>query len=187
MLKRTASDHDLRSRLSQAQSARKKRKETVRSTQSHRSLPLSGPRTPPRNAPASVITSDVNPAQILELEMWEVAPGRVRDEEKDTIDNFAFSNAYLSQNHSVQICRDVSFQVITVKPGTVHEWQACAKSLRLCSIASGKLQVKIHNQEFPMGPNGMIRIRPGAGCAVMNRLYVDATVHVTVMPSDLYG
>ncbi|KAI1134088.1 hypothetical protein F5Y05DRAFT_422982 [Hypoxylon sp. FL0543] len=193
ILKQTAIDHDMRETVVQTQSTRKKRKEIVRSNNRQRPSPPSGPGTPPKegpgkiNSPAGRSTSTVDAAQILELETWEVAPGRIRDEEKDAIDNFAFSNTYLAQNHAVRISRDVSFQVITIKPGTVHEWQACAKSFRLCSVASGKLQVTIHNQQFPIGPNGMIMIRPGAGCTVMNRLYVDATVHVTVVPSDLYG
>ncbi|KAI1074545.1 hypothetical protein F5B20DRAFT_433501 [Whalleya microplaca] len=130
-------------------------------------------------------TSTVNPAQMLELETWEVAPGRIRDEDSGAIDNFAFSNAYLAQNQAVKISRDIAFQVITIKPGTVHSWEASTDKLRLCSVASGKLQVKIHGQEFLMGPNGMFRIKPRVDCTAMNKLYIDATVHVTVMPGDL--
>lgn len=58
--------------------------------------------------------------------------------------------------------------------------------VRLCSVASGKLQVKMHGQEFSIGSNGMVMIRPGADCTVINKLYMDAVVHVTIVPSDLY-
>ncbi|KAI0104082.1 hypothetical protein F4776DRAFT_668843 [Hypoxylon sp. NC0597] len=209
ILKQTAPDYSTRSTPSRTQAARKQSKKIARSYHVQRPSPppdtsdemerdqssqnsqnSDSSRTSATDglsAPASEIAGDFNPARVLELETWEIAPGRVRDEEKDTIDNIAFSNAYLTQNHAVRISRDVSFQVITIKPGTVYEWQACTRSLRLCSVASGKLQVKMHNQDFLMGPNGMIRIRPGAGCVVMNRLYVDAMVHVTIVPSDLYG
>ncbi|KAI1412511.1 hypothetical protein F5Y13DRAFT_162850 [Hypoxylon sp. FL1857] len=193
MLKRTAPSYTFGSRPSRTQSIPKKRIKIIGSRSEQCPSPPSDARTTPGNAfhqinPAACDnTSDANPVQFLQLETWEIAPGRVRDERSNTIDNFAFSNAYLAQNHTIQISREVSFQVITIKPGTVHEWQACTKTLRLCSVASGKLQVKIYNQEFPMGPNGMIRIRPGIGCTVMNKLYVDAMVHVTIMPSDLYG
>ncbi|KAL7628520.1 hypothetical protein AAE478_000035 [Parahypoxylon ruwenzoriense] len=132
-------------------------------------------------------SSTINPAQMLELETWEVAPGRIHNEESDTTDNFAFSNAYLAQNQAVRIGRDISFQVITIKPGTVYNWEASGNKLRLCSVASGKLQIKMHGQEFPMGPNGMIKIKPGVDCTAMNKLYIDAMVHVTVVPGDLCG
>ncbi|KAI1652632.1 hypothetical protein F4813DRAFT_377461 [Daldinia decipiens] len=132
-------------------------------------------------------TSTMNPAQALELETWEIAPGRIRDEQSEAVDNFAFSNSYLTQNQAVRIGRDISFQVITIKPGTVHFWGSSANKLRLCSVASGKLQISIHGQDFSMGPNGMIRIRPGAECTATNRLYTDATVHVTIVPGDLCG
>lgn len=47
--------------------------------------------------------------------------------------------------------------------------------------------MSIRGQDFLMGPNGMIRIRPGVECTVTNRLYIDATVHVTTVPGDLCG
>ncbi|OTA98720.1 hypothetical protein M426DRAFT_258160 [Hypoxylon sp. CI-4A] len=134
---------------------------------------------------ASEKSSFLDAAQILKVETWEVAPGRIRNEGGDAIDNFAFSNAYLAQNRAVRIGRDVSFQVVTVKPGMIHTWEATPRELRLISIASGKLQVRIHNKEFLIGTNGMVRIRAGVGCTVSNWLYVDAVVHVTVVPSDL--
>ncbi|KAI1390376.1 uncharacterized protein F4822DRAFT_234411 [Hypoxylon trugodes] len=105
-------------------------------------------------------TVAINPAQMLELETWEVAPGRIGDEGSDVTKNFAFSNAYLAQNHAVQIGRDIAFQVVTIKPGTTYSWGSSAKRLRLCSLASGKLQIKMHGKEFTMGPNGMVRIKP---------------------------
>ncbi|KAI8958378.1 hypothetical protein F5Y11DRAFT_336312 [Daldinia sp. FL1419] len=69
----------------------------------------------------------------------------------------------------------------------VHFWGASASKLRVCSVASGKLQVSIHGQDFSMGSDGMIRIRLGVECPVKNKLYIDATVHVTTVPSDLCG
>lgn len=139
--------------------------------------------------PLSPTLSAVSPSQMSELEeleTWEIAPGRIRgDEQSDAIHNFAFSNAYLAQNQVVRIGRDISFQVVTVKPGTIYSWEASNDDVRLCSIASGKLHVRIHGQEFSMGPNGMVRIKPGAGCTVMNMLYIDAMVHVATVPGDL--
>ncbi|KAI0175494.1 hypothetical protein GGR52DRAFT_536907 [Hypoxylon sp. FL1284] len=134
----------------------------------------------------STSANAINPSQMLELEIWEVAPGRIQTRESsETVHSFAFSNAYLTQNQVVRIGRDISFQIVTVKPGTAHTWETSADKVRLCSIASGKLHVRTHDQEFWMGPNGMIRIKPGADCTVMNNLYVDAVVHVAAVPGDL--
>ncbi|KAI1370921.1 hypothetical protein F4677DRAFT_464624 [Hypoxylon crocopeplum] len=176
------------------ESAQKKCKEVINCSSNQLSSPNSNARTSSKHALSGVQTPSpgghaiaANPAHMLQLETWEVAPGRIRDEKSDIIDNFAFSNTYLAQNQVVRISRDISFQVITIKPGTVHSWEASSDTIRLCSIASGKLQVKMHGQEFPMGPNGMIRIKSGVGCTVMNRLYVDAMVHVSVLPGDLCG
>ncbi|KAI1496845.1 hypothetical protein F5X99DRAFT_399090 [Biscogniauxia marginata] len=129
--------------------------------------------------------SILDPAKMLELEMWEVAPGRIRNEGGEITDNIAFSNSYLSQNQAVRISRDVSFQVITIKPGTAHSFEATAGKLRLCSVASGKAKVKIAGQEFDMGPHGLFKVSPGISATAMNMLYIDVTIHVSVMPGDL--
>ncbi|KAI0600338.1 hypothetical protein F4775DRAFT_81221 [Biscogniauxia sp. FL1348] len=131
------------------------------------------------------VGTTLDPAKMLELETWEVAPGRIRNEKGPIIDNIAFSNAYLSQNQAVRISRDISFQVITIKPGTAHTFDALTTKLRLCSVASGKVKVKIAGQEFDMGPNGMFKVTPGVAATAMNMLYIDVTVHVSLMPGDL--
>ncbi len=180
----------------------------------------------------NVQAGTANPAELLELETWEIAPGRVRNEEnpsiesmyslhfqacprfmvipassiyiyiyvcvcvyvclKGNVDNYAntfsdvaFSTAYLSQGHPVMVTRDVAFQVITIKPGTTHTWKDTAHKLRLCSVAAGKVRVKMHGQEFAIGPNGMFKIGPGVDCTATNALYVDATLHINVLPSIL--
>ncbi|KAI1465600.1 uncharacterized protein F4812DRAFT_103859 [Daldinia caldariorum] len=141
----------------------------------------------PPNGINMTSTSTANLAQMLGLEAWEIAPGRISDEQSDSVDNFAFSNSYMAQNQAVRIGHGVSFQVITIKPGTVHYWSASANKIRICSVASGKLQISIHGQEFSIGPNGMVRIRPGVECTAVNKLYMDATVHVTTLPGDVCG
>ncbi|KAI1761894.1 hypothetical protein GGR53DRAFT_449964 [Hypoxylon sp. FL1150] len=136
--------------------------------------------------PSLPSSSAFNPSQMLELETWEIAPGRIRCNEKNgAICNFAFSNAYLSQNQVVQIGRDISFQVITIKPGNNHSWEASPDKIRLCSLASGKLHVRMHGQQFSLGPNGMFKVQTGASCTATNRLYIDAMVHVAVVPGDV--
>ncbi|KAI1638470.1 hypothetical protein F4809DRAFT_600124 [Biscogniauxia mediterranea] len=137
------------------------------------------------NTTSHDVGTTLDPAKMLELETWEVAPGRIRNKKSPIIDNIAFSNAYLSQNQAVRISRDISFQVITIKPGTAHTFDALPTKLRLCSVASGKVKVKIAGQEFDMGPNGMFKVTPGVTATAMNMLYIDVTVHVSIMPGDL--
>lgn len=69
----------------------------------------------------------------------------------------------------------------------MHTWKDTAHKLRLCSVATGKVKVKMHGNEFTIGPNGMFKVGPGVECTAMNMLYVDTTLHVSVLPSTLLG
>lgn len=152
------------------------------------------------NAPApagpSMVGNEV-PADMLEMEDWEVAPGRVRDERSasptsksafpwaqsiltDSSTDVAFSNAYLTSNQAVSVSEDIAFNVIVVKPGGTHRWTEDHDKVRICSLAGGKLSVKLDKTEpFQIGPNGMFKVKPGTACSVENRMYVDAVIHVT--------
>lgn len=69
-----------------------------------------------------------------------------------------------------------------IPSGTVHKFEADASITRLCSLAGGKVRVKVDGEdEFAIGWHGMFRINPGVGCTVFNRAYVDAVLHVTGM------
>ncbi|KAK2060639.1 hypothetical protein LY76DRAFT_634505 [Colletotrichum caudatum] len=137
------------------------------------------------NATATAVTSitgNLLPSNFLEMEEWEVAPGRLRDERSESPTNVAFSNSYLTTNQAVTVSEDISFNVIVIKPGDSHHWPAEADKVRICSLAMGKLRVKLNNAElFQMGPNGMFKLKPGIACTAANRLYVDAVVHVTTV------
>ncbi|KAK2001065.1 hypothetical protein LX36DRAFT_679258 [Colletotrichum falcatum] len=137
------------------------------------------------SAAAPTVTSlmgNLMPSNILEMEDWEVAPGRLRDGRSESPTNVAFSNSYLTTNQTVTVSEDVSFNVIVIKPGDSHHWPAEAGKVRICSLAVGKLRVKLDNTDpFQMGPNGMFKLKPGMSCTVENRLYIDAVVHVTTV------
>ncbi|TQN69332.1 hypothetical protein CSHISOI_06173, partial [Colletotrichum shisoi] len=122
------------------------------------------------------------PSNMLEMEDWEVAPGRLRDEQSESPTNVAFSNSYLTTNQAVTVSEDIFFNVIVIKPGDSYHWPEEADKVRICSIATGKLKVKLDNAEaFLMGFNGMFKLKPGMACTVENRLYVDSVVHVTTV------
>ncbi|RYP62450.1 hypothetical protein DL770_009588 [Monosporascus sp. CRB-9-2] len=128
-----------------------------------------------------------NPAQLLELETWEVAPGRIRSKGDLPAENVAFSTTYLSQQgQAVMVAPNIAFQVVTVRPGTTHMWKKDGTDkLRLCSVASGKVKVKMHGEEFTIGPHGMFKVGPGVECTAINTLYVDAMLHISVLPGNL--
>ncbi|KAI1799586.1 hypothetical protein F4811DRAFT_565439 [Daldinia bambusicola] len=183
--RKTSLELEQSEKLPESSTSKKKKTTTARSLSqsgpSHQQSLISNT----QNNVGMASTSTATSAQMLGLEAWEIAPGRIRDEESDSVDDFAFSNSYMAQTQAVRIGHNVSFQVITIKSGTVHYWGSCSNKVRICSVASGKLQISIHHQEFSIGINGMVRIRPGVACTAVNKLYMDATVHVTTVPDDL--
>lgn len=80
------------------------------------------------------------------------------------------------------VAQDVTFRVEMIKPGSSVRLTADAERLRICSVASGKVRVKVAGQEFAVGPNGVWKVKGGVGCAVENRYYLDAVVHVSSIP-----
>ncbi|CAK7208599.1 hypothetical protein SEUCBS140593_000227 [Sporothrix eucalyptigena] len=117
-------------------------------------------------------------ADALEMEDWEVAPGRVQS---TTNDNIAFSNAYLTSSHMVPINHSMSYRVEVVRPGSTFTFDADARATRTCALASGKLCVTVGDSDFVMGPHGMFLVSPGKTFSVQNRLYIDAYLHITAL------
>ena len=68
-----------------------------------------------------------------------------------------------------------------IRPGGSQQWDAELGKLRICSLAAGKLKVKVGEQYFSIGPNGMFKIGPGMAAVVENWLYVDAVLHIFVV------
>jgi hypothetical protein len=160
------------------------------------------------SADAMVSKGQVISATMLEMEDWEVAPGLIGDNTAPESDcksspraspsalpqpgrltrpaflrrtDVAFSNSYLSANQSVSVADDISFHVATIKPGHGRGWEPEKGKIRVCSLAAGKLQVRVGKQDFIIGTNGMFKIRPGVAARVENRLYLDAVLHVSTI------
>lgn len=91
-----------------------------------------------------------------------------------------FSTTYLSQGQAVAVAAGVAFQVITIKPGTMHTWRDMGYKQRICSVATGKVKVKMDGEETTVGPHGMFVVGPGTECTAMNLLYVDSIIHACV-------
>ncbi|KAF4816161.1 hypothetical protein CGCTS75_v012797 [Colletotrichum tropicale] len=145
------------------------------------SAPASTSSTKP--APAVIVPPNAGqtmPAELLDMEEWEIAPGRVRDDQSQEPTNVAFSNAYLTSNQAVSVSEDIAFNVIVIKPGGSHRWTDEEDEVRICSVAVGKVKVKLDMTDpFQIGPNGMFKLKPGTSCSIENRTYIDAIIHVT--------
>jgi hypothetical protein len=137
--------------------------------------------------------------ETLDMEEWEIAPGRIRSQASDTPDSkltqpetrlmftpvnseadIAMSHAYLGSSRPIQVSNDLSLRIADVRGGTTLRFEAEQDNTRICTIASGKLKVKIDGEpEFIVGPRGMFKIRPGAAATALNTSYFWAAVFIT--------
>ncbi|KAK4152330.1 hypothetical protein C8A00DRAFT_44588 [Chaetomidium leptoderma] len=118
------------------------------------------------------------------MEDWEIAPGRIRETAAaSSSETIAFSKPYLSTAQAVPVCdNDVAFRVDTVLSGNVLQLESDPHKTRLCSVAVGKVRVKIGDEaEFVVGPHGMFKVKAGVACSVRNGLYLDAVLHTVVL------
>ncbi|KAF3765691.1 hypothetical protein M406DRAFT_256592 [Cryphonectria parasitica EP155] len=135
---------------------------------------------------AFISAGQFQPEVPLEMEEWEIAPGRIREEGVERVNNIAFSKSFLESDQSVPISADVTFEVKTIKSGHWLEFEGVATKMRYCSLASGKLYVSIQGQpDFAVGPSGLFKIMPGLKFSVQNRLYINSVLHITSMYSDI--
>jgi glyoxylate utilization-related uncharacterized protein len=74
----------------------------------------------------------------------------------------------------------VHFQVIRVPPGSTAPGPDIPY-LRICSVASGKVQVQVGDKQFSIGAHGMWRIRAHEKCTLVNRRYSEAVIHVSTI------
>jgi hypothetical protein len=102
----------------------------------------------------------------------------------------AFSSSYLAQGRAVPVTDGVTFQMLEIQPGAKLSWPADEARTRLCSVARGIIRVKLlpdnNKEEFPIGPNGMWKVRQGVSCTVANPFYVGAVIHVTTIGEEGY-
>ena len=56
--------------------------------------------------------------------------------------------------------------------------------MRICAVARGIIRVKLSEREFPIGPNGMWKVKEGVACAVVNPYHLGAVVHVIAIGQE---
>lgn len=137
-------------------------------------------------------------SEILSMEPWERAPGRVRSQvstnpeskgflspmqgaKLTTCLDIAFSKPYLASGAEIQVCREASFRVEIIRSGHTYKVEAENNVVRICSVASaGKLSVKMDGEKpLVIGPHGMFTVRPGSACLVDSEIYDDVALHIT--------
>ncbi|ROW06919.1 hypothetical protein VMCG_04137 [Cytospora schulzeri] len=135
---------------------------------------------PTQNQDASLVSVGGSLGSPLIMEPWEKAPGRIRSRNSETMENIAFSKSYLANGHEISVCREAAFRVEIIRSGHSKQLRPQKDTMCLCSIASGKLTVKMDGEDpFTIGTHGMFRILPGSRCLVDNEIYDDVTMHVT--------
>lgn len=83
---------------------------------------------------------------------------------------------------SITIDKNCTFRVDFILPGTTLRLAPESDRLLVCSIATGKVVVKIDNEElFAIGSSGMFRLVPGVGAEVTNSMSMgfNAVLHIT--------
>ncbi|ROW06802.1 hypothetical protein VMCG_04124 [Cytospora schulzeri] len=134
---------------------------------------------------ALISSGQTTPDGLLEMEEWEIAPGRIRETGVMEPNNIAFSKAYLEAQQMVRVSPELSFRVETVKSGRTLDFEADQARTRYCSLASGKLRVTLDGQpEFTIGTHGLFKIKPGVKGRVQNRLYIDSVLHINAVEGD---
>ncbi|KAL2267272.1 hypothetical protein VTJ83DRAFT_4549 [Remersonia thermophila] len=134
------------------------------------------------NMPSALVSKGESAGQedVLEMEQWEMAPGRVREAAEG--DDIAFSKPYLSSARAVPVCEDVGFHVDTIPSGGTLQLLAERDAMRLCSVATGKVRITIGSEPaFDLGPHGMFKVKAGVACTVRNELSMDAVLHMTIL------
>lgn len=89
----------------------------------------------------------------------------------------AFSGSYLASPRPVQLAPDIGLHVIFAHPGSSHRWEVEANKARACTVAAGKVRVKVGETWLTIGLNGAFVIKPGQSCLVENCYYHVATIH----------
>jgi len=83
------------------------------------------------------------------------------------------------------------FQVIQLGPSKKHTLSTSggvgggghgsSKSEMICSVATGRVEVRVEGEKFSIGEHGMWRVRGGEGCVVRNKGDEEAVVHITAL------
>lgn len=90
----------------------------------------------------------------------------------------AFSSDYISTRPTgIKIC-GMNFQALHIQPGASKIFDAEDSYFRLCAVATGKVDVRLGDLKFAIGPNGVWRIKANETCIAKNLGISVATIHI---------
>ncbi len=100
--------------------------------------------------------------------------------------DIAFSSTYLTSRPLGISISGTKFQVLHIASGTEQELPIHTSkenqrtSIKICSVAKGRVKVSVGGKKFAIGEGGMWRVRSGEKCVVANQLGSQdiAIVHV---------
>jgi hypothetical protein len=96
----------------------------------------------------------------------------------------AFSAHYIDSVPSGVKFENVHFQLLHLAPGTLDAAFSTIEHNRLCSIAVGRLDIKVGNKEFSLGEHGIWRLRPGEKCSISNPYGIEVVAHVSTFRAE---
>jgi mannose-6-phosphate isomerase-like protein (cupin superfamily) len=118
---------------------------------------------------------------MLELQDWELAPGRIVDGTWESQDMIGLSRAYLSSRKS-RLHNDLEVHNEVITSGSKLSFAPAADKFRSCFVGSGRLNVKIgENPEFALSHGSSFTIPAGDSAWAQNRLCIEALLHVSTM------
>lgn len=88
--------------------------------------------------------------------------------------------AVRQMTHTTQVDKSFSFRVDVIPPGTRLQLQPDFGNLRICSLVTGKVAVKVRGeQRFDIGFQGMFRLMPGVEAEILNSSGFDAVLQIS--------
>lgn len=74
---------------------------------------------------------------------------------------------------------NISVAAVRMESGAPFQFAADQTTTRVCTLANGKLRVKVDNEEeYAIEARGVFKIDAGVGSRVFNRCYEDVVLHV---------
>lgn len=96
--------------------------------------------------------------------------------------DIAFSSTYLQARTLGIRISGTNFQILHILSGTEKDIpiSTAKESIKICSVAKGRVNVSLGSKKFTIGEGGMWRVRCGEKCIVANQLslHAVAVVHV---------
>ncbi|KAK3987609.1 hypothetical protein QBC44DRAFT_360699 [Cladorrhinum sp. PSN332] len=118
----------------------------------------------------------------VEVENWEKQGGRIVSTKAAWSRDIAYTGAYLAATGTIHITNHVTVIAVAIAPWTRHEFAQDDANDRICTLASGRLEVRVDNEpNFGIGPGGLFKVTLGSSCCVTNVSNTEVILNVTMV------